>query len=362
MNGMTETTEATEATEARYMADMADMTDMTDMTETTWLPTAPQAMATRERHRRLSAVAGPVYAWLTTAIIVAVCLLILFTVLIMGAGAISPEFFLREPSASSLNAGDSGGISSPLAGTVCLTLIGIAIAFPISLATAIYMTYYAKKGLVGRGIDLAVDILAGVPTVVIALFALAVFTNPAFTFLSTPVQNDGGVVARAYGKSFLVAGIAMAVMILPFVTKSMAEALKRTPAAYIDGSLALGATMWRTICRVVIPSARRGIVTGAILGMGRIMGDTAIVWLALGGTLRMTGPQPWYAPVNWLGTLRNTGSTLTSYIYYTSPAGEGNNLKAAFGAALVLIVMIILLNALTAVLGGIGDTEGGGGA
>jgi phosphate transport system permease protein len=314
----------------------------------------------KKKNRHISAVAGPIYAWVTMAIVAAVCLLILLTVIMTGAGEISIDFLLGEPNASVMDA-DTGGISTPIAGTVLLTLVGVTAAFPVSLATSIYMTYYTRRGALDKGIETAVDILAGVPTVVIALFALAVFTHPAFTFLSTPVQNDGGAVQRAYGRSFLVAGVAMAVMILPFVTKSMTEALKRTPDSYMEGALALGANKWEAICRVAIPSARRGIVTGVILGMGRIMGDTAIVWLALGGTLRMTGRQPWYAPGNWSDTLRNTGSTLTSYIYYTSPAGEGNNLNAAFGASFVLIVLIILLNAAAAALGGVGDSERGEG-
>jgi phosphate transport system permease protein len=313
----------------------------------------------KRKPRYISAFAGPLYVWLTAATVTAVCLLILLTVFVTGADAINASFLLTEPSASVADPEHAGGISTPLLGTILLTLTGTAIAFPVALATAIYMTYYTRKGWLGEGIGLAVDILAGVPTVVIALFASAIFTHPVFLFLSTPVQNDGGIIQRAYGKSFLVAGIAMAVMILPFVTKSVAEALRRVPSSYIDGSLALGADKWRTVCRVAIPSARRGIVTGTILGMGRIMGDTAIVWLALGGTLRMTGHQPWYAPGNWLDTLRNTGSTLTSYIYYTSPAGEGDNIEAAFGASLVLIVIILLLNAATAFLGQIGAGEGG---
>jgi phosphate transport system permease protein len=94
--------------------------------------------------------------------------------------------------------------------------------------------------------------------------------------------------------------------------------------------------------------------------MGRIMGDTAIVWLVLGGTLRMTGRQPWYMPGNWIDMLHNTGSTLTSYIYYTSPAGEGNNLDAAFGASLVLILIIILLNIAATLLGSLGRQKEGG--
>ena len=161
-------------------------------------------------------------------------------------------------------------------------------------------------------------------------------------------------VSRAYGRSFLVAGITMAVMILPFVTKSIEEALKTVPEAYIEASYALGATKWRTITKVVLHSAGEGITTGTILGMGRIVGDTAIVWLALGGTLRMTGIQPWWQPQNWLSTLQNTGCTLTSYIYYTSPAGEGNRYDVAFGASFVLIVIILLLNFITVAIGNIG--------
>jgi phosphate transport system permease protein len=149
----------------------------------------------------------------------------------------------------------------------------------------------------------------------------------------------------------------MAIMILPFVIKSIEEALKVVPQSYIEGSLALGASKWRTISKNVLPAAKPGITTGVILGMGRIIGDTAIVWLTLGGTLRMTGLQPWYKPENWLSALQNTGSTLTSYIYFTSPAGEGNNYTVAFGAACVLIFIIITLNAAASVIGNRGKVK-----
>ncbi|MDR0569914.1 MAG: ABC transporter permease subunit [Clostridiales Family XIII bacterium] len=310
----------------------------------------------RFRERRAASALGEAYSWVAMAMIAAVCLLILLTVFVVGKDAFSLKFLTSEPNPSAMGA-DAGGISTPIIGTVLLTLIGIGVAFPLSLATAIYTTYYQGRGPIGRCVNLAIDILSGVPTIVIALFALAIFTNPALALLSTPVQNDGGAIEKAYGRSFLVAGVTMAIMILPSVVKAMAEALHAVPAAYLDGSLALGADKWRTVCKVALPSARRGLVTGAILGMGRIMGDTAIVWLALGGTLRMTGRQPWFLPSNWLDTLRNTGGTLTSYIYYASPAGEGDNLRVAFGASLALILIIIALNAAAAFLGGAGRTE-----
>jgi ABC-type phosphate transport system permease subunit len=168
---------------------------------------------------------------------------------------------------------------------------------------------------------------------------------------------DGTV--RSFGRSFLVAGITMAVMILPFVIKSMEEALKAVPASYIDGALALGASKWRTIHKIVLRAARDGLVTGVILGMGRIVGDTAIVWLTLGGSIRMTGNQPWFLPENWISTLRNGGGTLTTYIYWTSPAGEGNQFDVAFGASIVLIAIIILLNIAAAVIGKAGIKQNG---
>ncbi|SMC37767.1 PstA family ABC transporter permease [Papillibacter cinnamivorans] len=309
-------------------------------------------MPTKHKTHRADTAAGTLYAWLSTLLVAAVCLLILAVVLYYGFGELSPDFLIKEPNPSAIHT-EAGGILTPLVGTVLLTAIGTAIAYPFSLATAVYLTYYARRGAMKAVIDTAIDILSGVPSVVIALFALAIFTQPWLSFFSSQVETAVGV-SRAYGKSFLVSGIAMAVMILPFVIKSMEEAMKTVPASYLEGSLALGASRWRTVSRIALLASKPGIQTGVILGMGRIIGDTAIVWLTLGGTLRMTGLQPWYSPVNWMSTLRNTGSTLTTYIFFTSPAGEGNNFHVAFGAACVLIAIIVILNLLTAVVGGIG--------
>jgi len=291
------------------------------------------------------------YSWVAIIMVVCVCLFIIVNISMEGLPALSWEFLTTEPPASAKNL-EGGGILTPLVGTVLLTLIGVIVAYPFSLATAIYLCFYSKKGLFQSIIKTAIDILSGVPTIVIALFALSIATLPWMAILSSPVELAGGVVERAYGRSFIVSSIAMAIMILPFVIKSMEEALKAVPNSFIEGAYALGAHKWRMITKVVIKSATEGLVTGVILGMGRIIGDTAIVWLTLGGTLRMSGTQPWYLPANWLSTLKNTGSTLTSYIYYSSPVGEGDNFTVAFGASLVLIAIIVILNILTAVIGG----------
>jgi len=306
--------------------------------------------AAKKRNRAFGSCAGTAYFVSALLTVVFVCLFIIINVVAEGAGVLSMDFLLKPPNASAMNA-EAGGIITPMFGTVALTGLGILIAFPFSLATAVFLCFYTKKNWFSGAIRYSIDILSGVPTVVIGLFSLSIFTNPALVFLSTPVVNMEGEVVKAFGRSFLVAGVAMAVMILPFVIKSMEEALRAVPAPYIEGSFALGATKWRTINKIAIKTAIPGLVTGVVLGMGRIVGDTAIVWLALGGSVRMPGPKPWYMPQNWLATLKHSGATLTSYIYYTSPAGEGNNFTVAFGASLVLMILIILLNAATALIG-----------
>ncbi|MDR2711891.1 MAG: phosphate ABC transporter permease PstA [Clostridiales bacterium] len=311
----------------------------------------------KEKNHRLFNLGGTAYTYISMALIVCVFSFILVVVFRYGFGVLSWHFLTSEPNPSALDAA-SGGILTPIIGTFLLTIIGIVLAFPFALATAIYLCFYTKKGLFRTLVKGAVDILSGVPTIVIAMFALVIFTLPQLGFLSTMIEGVEGA-SRAYGRSFWVAGITMGIMILPFVIKSMEEALKAVPGSYIDGSLALGATKWQTIYKVVLNAARDGLVTGVILGMGRIIGDTAIVWLALGGSIRMTGNQPWFAPENWISTLRNSGCTLTSYIYYTSPAGEGNQFDVAFGASLVLIAIIILLNLMASLLGKAGVKKHG---
>ncbi|MFZ7102141.1 MAG: phosphate ABC transporter permease PstA [Peptococcaceae bacterium] len=288
-------------------------------------------------------------AWLAAGLTIFVCLGIIIFLFIKGYQAINWEFLTTDPKPT-FKAEEAGGILAPIAGTFIVTIISIMIALPWALATAIYLSEYASKNFVTAYFKLAVDVLSGVPTIVIAIFGVAIFTLPSLGFLSSMVEGVEGV-QKAFGKSFLVVSIGMAVMILPYVIKTCEEAIKAVPQSYREASLALGASKWHTIVDVVIPSASRGIVTAVVLGMGRIIGDTAIVWLLLGGTTRMTGMQPWWHVSNWLSTLKNTGATLTTYIYFNSPAGEGNKAELAFGASLVLIVIIIFLNAVTDMIG-----------
>lgn len=292
---------------------------------------------------------GQLLSWLASSITIAVCLGIIVYLFINGYKEINSQFLLTQPNPT-IKQDLSGGISSPIIGTILLTLIGTLLAFPWALATAIYLSEYSKKSVITSYFRIGIDVLAGVPTVVIAIFGLAVFSNPSMGFLSSMVEGVEGI-QRAFGRSFFVAGITMAVMILPFIIKTCEESLKAVPDSYREGSLAMGSSKWRTTTRIVLPSASRGIMTGVILGMGRIIGDTAIVKLTLGGTLKMLDMQPWWTPENILATLKNTGSTLTAYIYYASPAGMGNAPAKAFGASFVLIIIIIVLNLIADLIG-----------
>ncbi|MBC7765302.1 MAG: phosphate ABC transporter permease PstA [Hyphomonadaceae bacterium] len=300
--------------------------------------------------RNVMEKAGKSISWLSAFVTIAACIGIILFFLLNGIGEINLEFLTTEPIAST-RADVGGGISTPFFGTLLLTLVGICFALPWALGTAIYLSEYAKKNVMVSFFRTAIDVLAGVPTIVIAIMGVAVFSLPQLGFLSSMVEGTSA--NKAFGRSFLVAGFTMAMMILPYIIKTCEEAIKTVPETFKEASLALGASKWHTIVKVVLPSAKNGIITAIILGMGRIIGDTAIVWLCLGGTLRMTGVQPWFSPENWMSTVQNTGSTLTSYIYFMSPAGEGNMTEKAMGASLILIILIVVLNLLTDVIGNI---------
>jgi phosphate transport system permease protein len=187
---------------------------------------------------------------------------------------------------------------------------------------------------------MGLETLASVPSVVFGMFGLALFTQGFFKFLSSGGAQGS---TMSYGRSFLVCSIVMAIHILPFVIKITEEAIRNIPQSLRQGALALGMTKWRTIRKVVLPAARPGIATGAVLGMGLAAGDTAIIGLTLGGVMTMSVDN-WWQPQNWMAMLRGAGSTLTTYTYFNSPAGDGNSPGAALGAAFILICIVLLFN------------------
>jgi len=286
---------------------------------------------------------GHAACWLSGLLTLFLLLFIVIFLVLKGIHAINWDFITSDPRPS-LNQNLTGGILTPIIGTFLLVVLGTLFALPWALATAIYLAEYTEGNLWVGPIRMGIDILSGVPTIVFAIFGLAIFTNPHLSFFSTMVEEVTN--AKAFGRSFMVSSITMSMMVLPFIIKSIEEAIRAVPSAYKEAAYGLGISKWRTIRKIVLPSAISGIITGVVLGIGRIAGDTAIVWLCLGGSMTLTGTQPWWHPQNWLATLQNTGSTLTTYIFYSSPAGEGNSPDKAFGAGLILIVIILALNSL----------------
>ncbi len=212
------------------------------------------------------------------------------------------------------------------------------------MALATWLSEYGRPASLARAVESAIEMIAGVPSVVLAIFGLLVFSQSFLGFLS---QNaaDGAVT----GQSFLTAGAIMSLLALPLIVGAAREGLAQIPDRMREASHALGKTRATTIRHVLLPSIRPNIAEGVVLGMGRIIGDTAIVIILLGGTLK-TEPENG-API--LGLLRGTGSTLTNYVYYNSPAGEGNAHQKAYAAAFVLLMIVLALNfAVTRISGG----------
>jgi phosphate transport system permease protein len=268
---------------------------------------------------------------------IALCLIAFGIVAYMGVRGVQflrPGLFLERPSAE-FDQSRSGGFLDPLLGTLLLTVLGTSIAIPVAVATAVWLTEYGRPFWLARAVESCVEIIAGTPSIVLAIFGLVVFQESIFAALS--FRSEGGGV---FGRSFITAAMMMSLIALPLIVASTREGLNAIPGHVREASYALGKTRWATIRRVLLPAVRRPIGTGTALGMGRIAGDTAIVIILLGATLTLQG----YGDVPGVATLRGTGSTLTSYVYANSPAGEGNAPGKAYAAAFVLLLIAIALN------------------
>ena len=262
--------------------------------------------------------------------------------LVKGVAYLQPKLFVESPLAS-LHQSQAGGFLDPIAGTLIVTAIGILIAGPLGVAIAAWLSEYGNPPWLARAVESSIETIAGIPSIVLAIFGLIIFSQGFLGFLSQRAV-DGTVTAT----SFIVAGIVMGILALPLVFGSTREALAQLPGRTREASLALGKTRITTIRSVLLPSIRPGIASGVVLGIGRIIGDTAIIVILLGETLKI---EP-NGNVPVIGALRGTGSTLTSYVYKNSPAGEGNAPQKAYAAAFVLLMIVLILNALVTRLSG----------
>ena len=195
-----------------------------------------------------------------TYLIVFVIALIIIKILWNGMSVINWEFLTAMPK----RGGSEGGILPAIVGTLSLALGTVIVALPLGMATAIYLSEYAKAGRFTRTVRLAIVTLAGVPSIVFGLFGLGLF-----------------VIFLRFGASILAGCLTLACMILPIIIVSSEEALRAVPKSLREGSLALGATKWQTIYKNVLPYSVSGMLTGSILGIGRAAGETAPILLTV---------------------------------------------------------------------------------
>jgi phosphate transport system permease protein len=304
------------------------------------LTAAPAGLKVMRRPRQSTAswpLIDRVGYWLCWVSGILLCLIAFATVLFMlveGVSYLRPSLFVQSP-APSLQQSKAGGFLDPIEGTFLLTAIAIAIAAPVGVALSAWLSEYGRPARLARAVESAIEMIAGVPSVVLAIFGLLVFSQSGLGFLSQNAAN--GAVT---GTSFLTAGAMMALLALPLIVTATREGLAQIPDRVREASQALGKTRATTIHHVLLPSVRPNIASGIVLGMGRVIGDTAIVIILLAATLKteLVGNVP------VIGLLRGTGSTLTQYVYYNSPAGEGNAHQKAYAAAFVLLMIVLVLN------------------
>lgn len=273
-------------------------------------------------------------AWGAGILLCLIAAAIVIYMLVRGLQYMSVSLLTSHP-LPSVDQSQSGGFLDPIEGTVILTILGTLIATPIGVGIAVWLSEYGRPSWLARMVESGVEIVAGTPSIVLAIFGLLIFQQSFFGFLSFTAEGNA-----VFGRSFFTAGAMMALIALPLIVGSTREALQSIPSHVREASYALGKDRISTIRRVLLPASRRGIGTGVTLGMGRIVGDTAIVVILLGASLQISPENG--TPV-W-GLLKGTGGTLTTYVYNNSPAGEGGAPEKAYAAAFVLLLIVILLN------------------
>lgn len=266
---------------------------------------------------------GAVYVLigLSAGISVALLVGILFYVLGKGAGTISWEFLSTVP--SSLKG--TFGIAGNLLNTLYIILITLLLATPIGVGSAIYLNEYAHPGKLVRFIEFTTETLSGIPSIIFGLFGMVFFGN-----------------LFHLGYSILTGALTLTLMVLPLITRNTQEALKTVPESYRTGAMGIGATKWYMIRTVLLPSAMPGMITGVILSIGRIVGESAALLFTAGSGYLL--PK---SAMGYLDKVLEPGGTLTIQLYLCMSKAEYDK---AFGIALVLLVIVLCINALTKVL------------
>ena len=254
-----------------------------------------------------------------TGLLILPVALILGTLIVKGAPVISFEFLFTSPTKGMT----AGGIFPALLGTVLLVIVALLASVPLGVAAAIYLSEYAPDNWFTRAINLAIINLAGVPSIVHALFGVGAF-----------------VIFFRFGTSILAASLTLAIMTLPVVIVATRESLQAVPMAFREACWNMGATRWQTIRRVVLPNAVTGILTGVILEVSRTAGETAPIMFTGAAFFLPLLPQ----------SVFDQTMALSLHLFVVSTQVPGMPEQLPFGVALVLISMVLLMNSLSIAL------------
>ena len=287
---------------------------MTEMDSQTY----PKSYGRRKRRTQKAAFA--LFRILSLAVVL-VLFAILGFIIVKGAGVISWDFLTKAPE----NGMTEGGIFPAIVGTLLLMLGSAVVSFPIGIMSGIYMNEYASRGWVVKFIRMMTNNLSGVPSIVFGLFGMALFVK-----------------YLGFGDSILAGSLTLGLLSLPLVIRTTEEALRDIPSGIREGSLALGATKLQTIWKVVLPMGMPRIITGLILSLGRVSGETAPILFTCAAYFFPQLPS----------SIFDQCMALPYHLYVISTSGTDIDAQQpiAYGTALVLIVIVLVINLLAGML------------
>ncbi|MSS63612.1 phosphate ABC transporter permease PstA [Velocimicrobium porci] len=238
-----------------------------------------------------------------------------------GAGVINWNFLTTVPSTIKGNYGIAGNIVN----TLYMIFLTLLIATPLGIGAAVYLNEYAKQGRIVRTIEATTEILAGLPSIIFGLFGMVFFGN-----------------TLKLGYSILTGALTLTLMVLPLITRNTQEALKTVPDTYRSGALGMGAPKWYMIRTILLPSAMPGIITGVILAIGRIVGESAALLFTAGSGFLL--PKLGEYGNGLFQKIFQPGGTLTIELYLSMSKAK---YQEAFGIAVVLLVIVFVINIIT---------------
>ena len=257
--------------------------------------------------------------YLCAGLSVALLVVLLAYVLIKGIGQVNWQFLTTVTSVLK----GTVGIAGNLLNTLIIVLITMLIATPLGVGAAVYLNEYARPGRLVSSIEFATETLSGIPSIIFGLFGSMFFGE-----------------TLGLGYSLLPGSLTLILMVLPLITRNTQEALKTVPASYRSGALGLGAGKWYMIRTVLLPSAAPGILTGAILAIGRLVGESAALLFTAGSAKALPKTRG-----KLFSKVFHSGGTLTIQLYL-SATSEGD-FDTAFGIAVVLLVLVLCINLTT---------------